>query len=563
MNYANMIQEENLKKTFIIATLCSTLVGTFSSSMGLWDRVKERRKQQKRDIQQDSEIKALREKVEASERRPPPHHQQQQHRLEQAPPPSRDSRGGGRGGGGGRSRDWDRDEVGDAFERSGALIRREFDDGYERYGRRFAVGDAATENRLQAQVIALQQTVIAVLQDALAEGRQLTRADAARLVAASDAARDGSLDALRQQRRRLMATSSASASRMIEEATPPRRHRSFSPPASIRRKMPLPEPEPEPRYAKPRPRSQSRTWPARPRPRQSDDIDSFVADGNTGGSSSIVTNDNDIIADDNDGLFCPYSLDLQHGSTRRHYMPLASAFAPGGDRRCPACGARLAAAAPDDVWAISKRVETAEPPVVVVVTVDEAGYERKKEVVDNAAEAGGPVVMEEREFRLGQRFLVKCHTPTGEYACVLCRRHRAADAICRSAEALAHHVGRAHDVAELEAEADLEEVAVAVAQHQHQQRALPAPPPPPVPMPPSLPMSPPPQSSISRAAATAATSSPSNMSRGRDRGRDRDRDRDRDLDGDWEMLENRRDRDEDESSDFRDRRHYALPAKYR
>ncbi|UZP38879.1 hypothetical protein NXS19_006695 [Fusarium pseudograminearum] len=176
MNYANMIEEKNLKKTFIIATLCSTLVGTFTSSMGLWDRVKEKRIQAKRDTTQDEEIKKLKAQVEkASNERDRASHDRQ--RI--------------------------RDEVESSFERSGALINREFEDGYQRYGNRFAIGDVVTENKLQAQVIALQQTVINVLQDALYSGRQLDRADMARLVAASDAAREGSLGALRQQRQRL------------------------------------------------------------------------------------------------------------------------------------------------------------------------------------------------------------------------------------------------------------------------------------------------------------------------------------------------------------------------
>ncbi|SPJ79119.1 uncharacterized protein FTOL_07510 [Fusarium torulosum] len=176
MNYSNMIEEKNLKKTFIIATLCSTLVGTFTSSMGLWDRVKEKRKQSKRDTTQDEEIKKLKAQVEENSKY-----------KDRASERSRVS-----------------DEVEASFERSGALINREFEDGYQRYGRRFAIGDVVTENKLQAQVIALQQTVINVLQDALYNGRQLDRADMARLIAASDAARDGSLGALRQQRQRLM-----------------------------------------------------------------------------------------------------------------------------------------------------------------------------------------------------------------------------------------------------------------------------------------------------------------------------------------------------------------------
>ncbi|KAF4970394.1 hypothetical protein FZEAL_10049, partial [Fusarium zealandicum] len=190
MNHANMIEEKGLKKTYIIATLCSTLIGTFTSSMGLWDRIKERRKQQTRDTTQDEEIKKLKEKVEK---------------------PKEKSQAIDRG----------RDDVGLSFQKSGALISREFEDGYERLGRRFAIGDVITENKLQAQVIALQQTVINVLQDAVYSGRRLDRVDMAKLVAASDAAREGSLGALRQQRQRLL---------MDPNETPPPRQLSIGPP---------------------------------------------------------------------------------------------------------------------------------------------------------------------------------------------------------------------------------------------------------------------------------------------------------------------------------------------
>lgn len=108
MNFNNIT-----KKTFIIATLCSTLVGTFTSSMGLWDRVNEKRKQKRRDIRQDDEIKKLCEQVEGAEKR----YKEREAELRK------------------------RDDVGDNFERSGALIQRQYDEGYGRLGRRFAMGD--------------------------------------------------------------------------------------------------------------------------------------------------------------------------------------------------------------------------------------------------------------------------------------------------------------------------------------------------------------------------------------------------------------------------------------
>ncbi|KAF2267470.1 hypothetical protein CC78DRAFT_490369 [Lojkania enalia] len=334
MNYANMIEEKNLKKTFIIATLCSTLIGTFTSSMGLWDRVNEKRKQNKKDSKQDDEIKKLREAVEKSEKRANEREEQLRRR----------------------------DEVGESFERSGAMIQRQYDEGYGRLGRRFAMGDAITENQLQAQVITLQQTVISVLQDALYNGRTLTRADMAKLVAASNSAREGSLDALRQQQYRLGGLEGPSL-----RALPPNR------------------------------------------------------------ASSIISD-----ASSFDTLYCRYALDLQHIPNK----PLSAIFALGGDCRCPCCSLRLDVTA-DDFWQIGKRTP---------LLVNSNGYEK--------------AVLETREFHLGQRFVIKCHTSSGEFACVLCNQNREVDAICRTVEALVKHVGKFHGAEELERDFDLPEARI-------------------------------------------------------------------------------------------------------
>ncbi|KAK8012838.1 hypothetical protein PG991_010213 [Apiospora marii] len=389
MNYANMIEEKNLKKTFIIATLCSTLIGTFTSSMGLWDRVKDKRQQTKRDTEQDKEIKELRKQVEDAGKQQQNNnnngnnnnnnrnnqdqqyqHQHQHHTQQRccsgsrhrSPPPRRR----------GRERE---DEVGYALERSGALIGREFDEGYERLGRRFAIGDTVTENRLQAQIIALQQTVITVLQDALYNGRQLDNADMSKLIAASNAAREGSLDALRQQRQRQTLAIEAPAPAPAVPMPPPAV--SFAPPR--RAKTVLSEPEP---------------------------------------------------------LYCRYSLDLQYVRNK----PLARTFAPGGDCRCPGCGIRLRAEA-DDFWEIEKR---------------ERGRAAREGRRGSRSSSGGEAVLDEREFHVGQRFVVKCHTPDGEYACVLCSRFRDKDVVCPTVDQLINHVGRDHSINELEREEDFE-----------------------------------------------------------------------------------------------------------
>ncbi|KAI0472201.1 hypothetical protein GGR56DRAFT_667842 [Xylariaceae sp. FL0804] len=318
---ANMSETQRMKNTFIVASLCSTLVGTFSSSMGLWERVRERRKQKQRDSKQDDEIRQLREEVAKAEKR------------------------------GKQQRD---EELSEPRDR---LIRRQYDEGVERLGRRYAVGDPVTENQLQAQIIALQQTVINVLQDALVNERTISRADMQRLMLASQAARQGSLDALRQQFQRL----SLETQPMQRALAAPKR------------------------------------------------------------ASTIV---------DTDTLFCRYSLDLQYIPRK----PLSASFAPGGDGRCPECRVRLQVDESETYWNIEKRA-----PAIVT----DGRYEEQ--------------IMEDFRFHLGQRFLVKCHTEDGEYACVLCNRFRDADVICSSVETLVNHVGKTHDVSEMGRDPDLRE----------------------------------------------------------------------------------------------------------
>ena len=105
-----------------MATLASTLVGTFTASMGLWERVHDRReahKQRQRDTKQDGEIKALKDQFEKAQQAADGR-QQEIERLKS---------GGGR------------DDVGRNFERDGMMIQRMYDDGYGRLGSRFAQGD--------------------------------------------------------------------------------------------------------------------------------------------------------------------------------------------------------------------------------------------------------------------------------------------------------------------------------------------------------------------------------------------------------------------------------------
>ena len=281
-----------------------------------------------------------------------------------------------------RSNQRGRGDPDDQFERSmiksAAKIQREFDEGYGRFGGRFAQGDSKlspapthlwflttggtviTENQLQAQVIYLQQTVIDVLQDALKNG---TQPDMSKLIEAQKAARKSTVAALREQESRLGRN----------DISPPR---------------------------------------ALPPPKRASTITSSVIDAPS------------------NPLFCRYAQDLQFMPSR----PLARDFAPGGSCQCPSCFAAIDATA-DDFWKIGK----CTPRIVA-----DRGYEKE--------------ILETREFVLGQRFVIKCHTPDGKYACVLCNNFRNQDAICRTVEALVRHVGNYHDISEIIKDKDLREV---------------------------------------------------------------------------------------------------------
>jgi hypothetical protein len=124
-----------------MATLASTLVGTFTASMGLYDRVSDKReqhKQKQRDGKQDGEIKKLREEFEKTQKAAD-ERQKEIDRLKE---------GGGNNGannnnygsGGGRRGSYN-DDVGYNLERDAMMVQRMYDDGFGRYGRRFAQGD--------------------------------------------------------------------------------------------------------------------------------------------------------------------------------------------------------------------------------------------------------------------------------------------------------------------------------------------------------------------------------------------------------------------------------------
>jgi len=161
-----------------------------------------------------------------------------------------------------------------------------------------------TENKLQAQIIQLQQTVINVLQDALYSGRSLTESDLQRLITAQQAAREGSLDALQGQYSRMLANQGRLRKQLPEYIDAPvQRQLTFPARHSSTRSLP------PPRRAESLPMSPSR-------------------------------------------LFCRYSQILQDSS-----RSLSPAFEPSADGRCSCCGQTLPVDT-RDVWVFSVETPT-------------------------------------------------------------------------------------------------------------------------------------------------------------------------------------------------------------
>ncbi|KAK5655690.1 hypothetical protein OQA88_5623 [Cercophora sp. LCS_1] len=156
MNYASWIEEQKLKKCFIIATLLSTIAGTFTTGINLYDRVLDKRKQSRLDKGQDDKIRDLERRVDAAH------------------------------GGHGRSQN----DLRSSLSRGPANIQQEYQKGYADLGPRFAEGDTTTQLQLQSQIIHLQSTVIALLEEALQTGQP---PDTTKLYNASEFARQGTI----------------------------------------------------------------------------------------------------------------------------------------------------------------------------------------------------------------------------------------------------------------------------------------------------------------------------------------------------------------------------------
>ncbi|KJR88169.1 uncharacterized protein SPSK_10769 [Sporothrix schenckii 1099-18] len=521
MNYANMIEEKHLKKGFIIATLISTVIGTFTTSIGLYERVRDRHRQHKTDHGQDKKIKELERRADdADKARRQAEKDKHEHAMAQFNHNNNNNNNNNTNFHGyppyqyapyGRPQN----DLRDALAASGPMIRGEYDRDYERLGSRFAVGDAIAENELQAQIIDLQASVIRLLQDALETG---TLPDPAVLYAAAGRARNGSIQALRDQYQRMMVA--APVQRAIEGVRGGggeggrRGLRSASVASSARRGA-------GDDYAARR--RSGRDWAALDRERDRDwdgdrdrdwdsdrDRDRGRRSQSQFGARRAATFP---LEAPRPPLFCRYAIELQQdwrrplnggdgdgaGPSRRNSRrddddgDNTTSTSDDGDLICPACMGQFAIEH-DRSWKMHKPVVVGER-VEEIVNRDSkksgsvgGSGDNNNSNIDLDDDTPGKLVtsrrrniielVQDRQFVLSNRFIVKCHRPAmyetaddyagsgvllpPTFACCLCDRFDTVGdgkvAVCTTMTRLVNHVCEKHTVGELLSDPDIREL---------------------------------------------------------------------------------------------------------
>jgi hypothetical protein len=104
---------------FILATLVSTVAGTFITSINLYDRLIEQRRQRKRDKGQNKRIQELEQRLNEAE--------EEKRQI-------KDAGGNGNHGNG-------RDEFRNSLQQSGNMVQHEYDRYFANLGPRFGQGD--------------------------------------------------------------------------------------------------------------------------------------------------------------------------------------------------------------------------------------------------------------------------------------------------------------------------------------------------------------------------------------------------------------------------------------
>ncbi|KAH6846939.1 hypothetical protein B0I37DRAFT_284285, partial [Chaetomium sp. MPI-CAGE-AT-0009] len=180
MDAADMVSEGKLKQGFFLATLVSTVAGTFITSINLYDRLIEQRRQKKRERGQNKRIKELEQRLNQAE--------EEKERIRE------ESTKGSRGSDGDN-------EFRNSLQQSGNMVQQQYDRYFANLGPKFAEGDLVAQNQIQSQIILLQGSVIKLLEEAILTG---TLPDLNRLYNTAEFAREGSIRALRDQYQRLL-----------------------------------------------------------------------------------------------------------------------------------------------------------------------------------------------------------------------------------------------------------------------------------------------------------------------------------------------------------------------
>ncbi|KAK0716431.1 hypothetical protein B0T21DRAFT_415139 [Apiosordaria backusii] len=416
MDAANLAEKKELKQAFVLATLISTIAGTFITGINLYDRLVEQRRQRKRDKGQNKRIKELESRLNTAE--------EERAKMKEA----RDKAVRRKRGDSDDDRDDDDDDDGRgvndrhlrrSLQHGGPSIQREYDRFYNTMGQKFAQGDLVAQTQLQSQIIVLQSTVIKLLEEALLTGQP---PDLSRLYNTSEFAREGSIRALQDQYQRFLQSA-------------PIQRRGPRPGAPIRRTSSTPSFRGD--------LANGAGWDHPPARKALPPA----------ANSNPYNNDNEGGMSTKGPLFCPYAVDLQRSPSPTRQIP--------SHATCPACGILLGGLPTDrddrDVGQSSWRIEKE---VVIRGRDRDRDWERR----DRSSSRGSRYddrdeKVDTRSFILTPRFVAKCHRPDSGYACYLCFCHRDRDTLCRSEEALVSHIAGKHSIAEYKQDRDVKEMA--------------------------------------------------------------------------------------------------------
>jgi len=384
-----MIEEKQLKKGFIIATLLSTVMGTFTTGLNLVEKVSEKRKQGKRDKGQDDQISKLQKQIVEMETKH-------------------------------KSKDKSEADLRQSLRKGAPSIKREYERDFERLGPRFAEGDVITQNQLQSQVIMLQGTVIALLENALQTGRI---ENINKLFNASEFARESSIAALQGQYQRMLQEAPLRKSGPGSTRPLPMRRISSTPSMAVKRSAKATK-APSNRSVHGSVNGNRETRAEETRVTEVATVPDMRSRKASVAGSAVGAE-----FDASGPLFCRYAAALQGGEQ------LDVCFSRGGSNSCPLCGTNMAVEE-GRAWKIVKEV--------VHNKISTPEYDDE--------------IIEDREYLIGNRFVIKCHRETAGFACALCYRYRDKDTLLESANGLVRHVWQRHSVEEIESDRDIRDV---------------------------------------------------------------------------------------------------------